>query len=181
MSSALGPTRMEIIQAVPPSHTGWTMRVRGRPSGPTVAMSHQTMRCARVMNSGSISANDETRIDLSKHVQAGKLRNRPAELEEPSRRDAVARVTQASPLLPFPNPTHQDRLTSINYELQSSRAGIERVPQAVAEQVEAEDGQGDGHAGNDGGPGRQLQEAIGGADHRAPARRGRLVAESEEG
>src|SRR5688500_15692808 len=64
MSSALGPTRREVIQAVSPSHTGWTMRVRGRPSGPTVAISHQTMRCARSMNSGSISANDETRIGL---------------------------------------------------------------------------------------------------------------------
>jgi hypothetical protein len=109
------------------------MRVHGRPSGPTVAMSHPTMRWARAMNSGSISTNDEARIDLSKHIQTGKLRNRPAELQESSRRDGVARATQGAPLLPFPNPTHQDRLTSINYELQSSRAGIERVPQAVTE------------------------------------------------
>jgi hypothetical protein len=96
-------------------------------------MSHPTMRWARAMNSGSISTNDEARIDLSKHIQTGKLRNRPAELQESSRRDGVARATQGAPLLPFPNPTHQDRLTSINYELQSSRAGIERVPQAVTE------------------------------------------------
>src|SRR5215210_2437776 len=72
MSSALGPTRNEVIQAVSPSHTGWTMRVRGRPSGPTVAMSHQTMRCARSMNSGSISANDETRIDDASVLEAAR-------------------------------------------------------------------------------------------------------------
>src|SRR5215207_2009930 len=65
--------------------------------------------------------------------------------------------------------------------LEASRAGIERVPQAIAEQVEAEDGQGDGDTGNDRGPGGQLQEAVGGAYHRAPARCGRLVAEAEEG
>src|SRR5829696_2624369 len=115
MSSAFGPTRREVIHALSPSQIGWTIRVRGRPSGPTVAMSHQTMRCARSMNSGSISVNDGTRIDLSKHVQTGKLRNRPAELDESSRRDGVARATQASPLLPFPNPTHQNRLTSFDY------------------------------------------------------------------
>src|SRR5687767_14753779 len=99
---------------------------------PTVAILHQTMRCARSMNSASVSRNDETRID------------------DPS-------------------------------ELESSRAGIEGVPKTVAEQVEAEDCQGDGHTGNDRSPGRQLQEAVGGADHRTPARRGWLVAETEEG
>src|SRR5215212_7059179 len=101
MSSALGPTRRDVIQAVSPSQTGCTMRVRGRPSGPTVAISHQTMRCARSMNSGAISVNEETRIDFSKHVQADKLCNRPTEIEEASRHIVATRATQASPLRPM--------------------------------------------------------------------------------
>jgi hypothetical protein len=35
----------------------------GQPPGPAVAISHQTMRRTPSMNSGSKSANDETRID----------------------------------------------------------------------------------------------------------------------
>src|SRR5918998_6479040 len=74
MSSALGPTRRDVNQAVSPSHTGWTMRVRGRPSGPTVARSHQIMRWARSTNSGSISVKDETRIDDSSELEPSRAR-----------------------------------------------------------------------------------------------------------
>jgi hypothetical protein len=115
MSSAFGPTRIDVVQAVSSSHTGWTMRVRGRPPGPMVAMSHQTMWCSRSMEFTSISAKDETRIAFSEHVQTGKLRGRPADLMESSRRDEVAWATPASPLLPFAIPTRQNRLTSMNY------------------------------------------------------------------
>src|SRR5215208_4581890 len=69
-----------------------------------------------------------TCIDLSKHVQTGKLRNRPAELDESSRRDGVARATQASPLLPFPNPTHQNRLTSFDYSPRERGSSASRRP-----------------------------------------------------
>ena len=41
----------------------WMDDAGGQPPGPAVAISHQTMRRTPSMNSGSKSANDETRID----------------------------------------------------------------------------------------------------------------------
>src|SRR5262245_16775584 len=64
----------------------------------------------------------------------------------------------------------------------AAEAGIEDVSEGVAEHVEAEDGERDGGAGEDGHPGRALHEGAAGArEHGAPRRAWRRDTEAEEG
>src|SRR5690348_3139812 len=58
---------------------------------------------------------------------------------------------------------------------------VPRVAQRISEEVEAEDGEADGQAGEDGEPGGLLHErASGAAQHEAPRGVGRLRAHAEE-
>src|SRR5262245_5280497 len=58
---------------------------------------------------------------------------------------------------------------------------IPRVTKRITEEVEAQDGQADGQAGEDREPRRLLHERAAGArQHQAPGRRGRLGADAEE-
>src|SRR5262245_6973621 len=58
---------------------------------------------------------------------------------------------------------------------------IPRVTKRITEEVEAQDGQADRHAGEDRKPRRLLHERTAGArQHQAPGRRGRLRADAEE-
>src|SRR5215470_5069542 len=65
-------------------------------------------------------------------------------------------------------------------EYRSGLAGIERIAQAVAHQVEAHHDQEDSRSGPDGHPWSLGQEVLGDIEHRAPARRRRLLTEAEE-
>src|SRR5579885_1504861 len=58
--------------------------------------------------------------------------------------------------------------------------GVQRVAQAVAEQVEAEHRQHDGQAGEEHKPGRAAIVALSFVDHPAPGGRGRLDADAQE-
>src|SRR5215216_6533737 len=60
-------------------------------------------------------------------------------------------------------------------------ARIKDISQTVAEDVEAEHGNEDGHARAEGRPGGKAHKAPPGAQHRAPAWFRRLCAEPEEG
>src|SRR5262249_13672115 len=60
-------------------------------------------------------------------------------------------------------------------------ARVEQVAQAVADQVQAQDGHADGEAGEDGDPRRPLEVGAGvTAEHRAPGRRRRRRSQAEE-
>src|SRR5258708_39725720 len=74
--------------------------------------------------------------------------------------------------------THRSSISSS--AMASALLGVEHVAQPVAEQVEAQPGDADRHAGEKRHPPLVEDEATAGGDHRAPFRRGRLRAEAEE-
>src|SRR5437868_3838901 len=63
----------------------------------------------------------------------------------------------------------------------STRARIERVAQAIAEQVEGKNGEKNCQSWPDCHPRRIDQKALRGIKHAAPRGRGRLLAKAEEG
>src|SRR6266567_686630 len=107
---------------------------------------------------------------------------------------ADGRHAISNPRLPTPprprsrKKPRREFLLSINtpetsLELLPSSAGeawIERSAQSVANKVECEHGQENRRSGSHANPGRDLQVLGAGAQHRPPARRWRLHADSEK-